>query len=198
MTTTELIELLKKYERGGATGHPREVMFEVDGRIIDTDDIEVIAAGDGLISELYLSLPSARSEIAKGINVLSKDYISRQVAIDLCDKVIERDKSGENVVVEAMKAWKACMLGLPSKQPEWKRDKGEWIIDPFQIRVDKHVCSKCRHLAPAIITGSRLVGDVSPSGDTGGHWVYDEEIFLSDFCPYCGADMRGERNDNEV
>lgn len=68
MTTTELIELLKKYERGGATGRPREVMFEVDDRIIDTVGIEVIGSGDGLISELYLSLPSTptvKSEDAK-------------------------------------------------------------------------------------------------------------------------------------
>ncbi|MBQ1471842.1 MAG: hypothetical protein IIZ34_05735, partial [Eubacterium sp.] len=62
MTTTELIELLKKHERGGATGRPREVMFEVDDRIIDTDGIEVTGSGDGLISELYLSLPSAEPE----------------------------------------------------------------------------------------------------------------------------------------
>ena len=60
MTTTELIELLKKHERGGATGRPREVMFEVDDRIIDTDGIEVTGSGDGLISELYLSLPSVQ------------------------------------------------------------------------------------------------------------------------------------------
>ena len=62
MTTTELIELLKKHERGGATGRPREVMFEVDDRIIDTDGIEVTGSGDGLISELYLSLPSVQPE----------------------------------------------------------------------------------------------------------------------------------------
>ena len=62
MTTTELIELLKKHERGGATGRPREVMFEVDDRIIDTDGIEVTGSGDGLITELYLSLPSAEPD----------------------------------------------------------------------------------------------------------------------------------------
>ena len=66
MTTTELIELLKKNERGGATGRPREVMFEVDDRIIDTDGIEVTGSGDGLISELYLSLPSAQQGQKKG------------------------------------------------------------------------------------------------------------------------------------
>lgn len=65
MTTTELIELLKKHERGGATGRPREVMFEVDDRIIGTDGIEVTGSGDGLISELFLSLPSAQPEIVR-------------------------------------------------------------------------------------------------------------------------------------
>lgn len=65
MTTTELIELLKKHERGGATGRPREVMFEVDERIIGTDGIEVTGSGDGLISELYLSLPSAQPKNGK-------------------------------------------------------------------------------------------------------------------------------------
>ena len=67
MTTTELIELLKKHERGGATGRPREVMFEVDDRIIGTDGIEVTGSGDGLISELYLSLPSAQPKKGKWI-----------------------------------------------------------------------------------------------------------------------------------
>ena len=65
MTTTELIELLKKHERGGATGRPREVMFEVGDRIIDTDGVEVTGSGDGLISELYLSLPSVEPEIIR-------------------------------------------------------------------------------------------------------------------------------------
>ena len=62
MTTTELIELLQKNERGGATGRPREVMFEVGDRIINTDRIDVIGSGDGLISELYISLPSSQPE----------------------------------------------------------------------------------------------------------------------------------------
>lgn len=59
MTTTELIKILKKYERGGATGRPREVMFEAGDRLIDTDGIEVIGSADGLITALYLSLPGA-------------------------------------------------------------------------------------------------------------------------------------------
>ena len=59
MTTTELIEILRKNESGGASGRPREVSFCVGDRIISTDGIEVTGSGDGLTTELYLSLPDA-------------------------------------------------------------------------------------------------------------------------------------------
>ena len=59
MTTTELIELLRNYEFGGATGRPREVMFEVNEVIYHTDGMRVSGTGDGLFTELFLELPSA-------------------------------------------------------------------------------------------------------------------------------------------
>lgn len=59
MTTTELIALLRENEFGGASGRPREVSFCVGDRIISTDGIEVTGSGDGLITELDLSLPDA-------------------------------------------------------------------------------------------------------------------------------------------
>lgn len=87
MTTTELIELLKKHERGGATGRPREVMFEVDDRIIDTDGIEVTGSGDGLISELYLSLPSAQPEqIARDIATIIENERDMRVILKNADR----------------------------------------------------------------------------------------------------------------
>jgi hypothetical protein len=46
------------------------------------------------------------------------DVIYRQAAIDLADKIIERDTSGNNDVVKAMSAWKECIKGLPSIQSE--------------------------------------------------------------------------------
>ena len=57
MKTTQLIDLLKKYECGAVTGRPREVYFEVGDEIIKTDGIEVIGSGDGLVTDLFLSLP---------------------------------------------------------------------------------------------------------------------------------------------
>lgn len=46
------------------------------------------------------------------------DTISRQAVIDAADKIIERDKSGNNDVVKAMIAWKVFVEGLPSVQPD--------------------------------------------------------------------------------
>lgn len=65
MTTTELIKLLKKYELGGATGRPREVMFQIGDEIVETGNIEVVGAGDGLVTELFLSLPSLERKKGK-------------------------------------------------------------------------------------------------------------------------------------
>ena len=56
MTTTALINLLKKYEFGGGTGRPRKVYLEIEDEIIDTDRISVGGTGDGLFSELFLSI----------------------------------------------------------------------------------------------------------------------------------------------
>lgn len=50
------------------------------------------------------------------------------------------------------------------------RPKGKWIDGG---RYSNHICSICREEAECLQAG----GGVE---------------FLSDFCPYCGADMRGE------
>lgn len=46
------------------------------------------------------------------------DLIERQAAIDAADKVIGRDTSGNNAVVNAMIAWSEYIKTLPSAQPE--------------------------------------------------------------------------------
>lgn len=46
------------------------------------------------------------------------DLISRSAAIDAADKIIERDTSGSNAVVNAMIAWSEYIRTLPSAQPE--------------------------------------------------------------------------------
>ena len=103
------------------------------------------------------------------------DLISRQAAIDAADKIIERDTSGSNAVVNAMIAWSEYIRALPSAQPE--RKKGKWIKipefcgDDVSGFIDNHFsCSECKKEAEI------------------NSWGF---YILSDFCPNCGADMRG-------
>lgn len=55
--------------------------------------------------------------------------ISLQAAIDAADKIIERDTSGSNAVVNAMIAWSEYIRTLPSAQPEIIRCKDcrHWV-----------------------------------------------------------------------
>ncbi len=56
MTTTELINLLKKYEHGGVTGRPRNVYICADNKIYSMNPVG-ISTGDGICgAELFLSL----------------------------------------------------------------------------------------------------------------------------------------------
>lgn len=97
------------------------------------------------------------------------DSISRQMAIYAADKIIARDTSGNNDVVQAMIAWKEYVKHLPSAQPE--RKKGEWINHRNDNGHNIADCSEC---------GSAI------------QWFDDDE--KPKFCCMCGADMRGEQD----
>lgn len=81
MKTTQLIDLLKKYERGAVTGRPREVYFEVGDEIIKTDGIEVTGSGDGLVTDLFLSLPDLDAVPV----IRCKDCKHREVENGFCE-----------------------------------------------------------------------------------------------------------------
>ena len=61
------------------------------------------------------------------------ELIERQAAIDAAEKIIERDTSGNNAVVNAMIAWSEYIRALPPAQPEpsipvaWIERKIEWL-----------------------------------------------------------------------
>lgn len=61
---------------------------------------------------------------------------------------------------------------LPSAQPEQK--KGSWNV----IQGNIVVCSECGMLAPKSMTGCLMNRHLEPN--------------RTNFCPNCGADMRGE------
>ena len=73
------------------------------------------------------------------------------------------------VSVEAIEY--AFNSGYAEAKAKFERPKGEWIIDGYHIR-----CNKCNEY---ICTQDR-----------------EGAVIPNNFCPNCGADMRGKKNDN--
>lgn len=97
---------------------------------------------------------------------MNDDLISRAAAIDILDAYQVMVENGE----ENPYAWaRLRMSELPPAQPV--RKKGEWISKGY----GEYRCSSCRNIVDL-----------------------DEEILMSikmfDYCPVCGADMRGEQD----
>ena len=101
------------------------------------------------------------------------DTISRQAAIDALDKRF--DKIPMEQTTEILKLRKD-LRGLPSIQSEQKR--GRWIYGEDEYGIDGYHCDKCGFFVP---------------------WDYTHKFinYIEDynFCPSCGADMRGEQDE---
>ena len=65
MTTTELIELLKKYEVGGITKRPREISITINDKLfMGNPTISVNGTGDGIAgAEIDLDIDGDYEEI---------------------------------------------------------------------------------------------------------------------------------------
>lgn len=114
---------------------------------------------------------------------MDNSLIKRQDAIDaLCSVCgVDCDKSKfvyggkqEDQVILCPEHY--VLTQLPSAQPE--RKKGKWIINEYGAVV----CSECKWNAPRIMTGCLA----------NRHLDYDK----SDYCWHCGADMRGDQDEN--
>ena len=101
------------------------------------------------------------------------DLISRQAAIEALDKRF--DKIPMEQTTEILKLRKD-LRGLPSIQSEQKR--GRWIYGEDEYGIDGYHCDKCGFFVP---------------------WDYTHKFinYIEDynFCPSCGADMRGEQDE---
>ena len=100
------------------------------------------------------------------------DYINREEVIEMLWDLVELENAYEmkKQAVEIVQNWE------PSDVRE--NVKGEWIDTTSG---EHYKCSHCGALAPIWI-------------DESNSCEYDKDIseWLSDFCPNCGADMRGE------
>ena len=116
-------------------------------------------------------LPSAQPDVPD-TNV--GDMISREDAIkEICEDIewLESQGCTEIPLAERKERDVDIIKNLPSVQPK----HGKWIWNGDTLDWERlHYCSECKKYALR---------------DTDGKY----EV-LSDFCPHCGADMRGERD----
>ena len=107
------------------------------------------------------------------------DFVDRQAAIE----VFEDTTFTKNEIVRRLSE-------LPSVQSE--RKKGKWIGGESYWW---HRCSVCGNTAVDIKSGFSLDSDPYDFSGENGHTTYYFKEFLSDYCPFCGADMRKEIED---
>lgn len=135
------------------------------------------AYGDSICAEPYYEAVDAAVEALKNLqptcNQLATDCISRQAAIDALDNIkIQRNASWYTFYQRALTA----MSNLPSAQPE--RKKGKWIDEGKIVPLNEFGCT----------TGWCECSEC-------GKWLVasDEYSIHGNYCPNCGADMRGEQ-----
>lgn len=94
------------------------------------------------------------------------EYITKRKAIESADQIIQIDDSGDNTVVEAMKAWKVFIEAIPAADVV-PVVHARWVnYSPVTIK-----CSRC------------------------GHVIHDWRYSECKYCPNCGAKMDGERKE---
>lgn len=115
------------------------------------------------------------------------DLIDRQAAIDAIkrEQAYYAPEDGAEIFYEYNHAIKA-LKNLPSAQPERKRGKWELKEDilSWEGTFDGYFCSEC---------GKGFLNDLCCNN--GADWVDVKKDFK--FCPFCGADMRGEENETD-
>lgn len=96
------------------------------------------------------------------------DLIRRQDAIELAMQYCPDDDGSCSKAGADIREMLDKLEDLPPAQPE--RKKGKWIRISDEPFADRFECSECGKLPP----------------------IENYEWRLSDYCPNCGADMRGE------
>lgn len=82
------------------------------------------------------------------------------------------DDNGETLVLTDKRGYTRAVELLPYEE----RPQGKWIVDEDNVFYNFKKCSNC---------------------GVGAEWLDGGSQLLSNFCPNCGADMRGEKNDRK-
>ena len=110
------------------------------------------------------------------------DSISRQAAIDALEEPCKvSDTWTDEYAVGERTQWEKDVKALNSLPSAQERKKGKWIeFDSDEDKYDIIKCSHCKHI---------FTVDSYHWSDIG--FVKDD----FNFCPNCGADMRGEEDE---
>ena len=105
------------------------------------------------------------------------DLIERQAAIEEINNICPVDTEYDCTLLDRVDV-RCALSDLPSAQPD--RKKGNWIYGEDEYGIDGYHCDKCGFFVP---------------------WDYAHKFisYIEDynFCPSCGADMRGSNNEYE-
>ena len=93
------------------------------------------------------------------------DLINREDAIEILSERAESLRGMQGDLGGACRGAMRIIESLPSAEPE--RHRGEWIVDGHERGFSE--CSKCGYIAVSVLSERHY-----------------------NFCPFCGADMRGD------
>lgn len=118
------------------------------------------------IAEMIANMPSAQPDLQPTCNQLATDCISRQAAIDIAMQYCPDDDGSCSKAGADIRELLDEFENLPSAQPERKKGKWRLVTKPTDSFAG-YRCSECNEL------------------------VYGK----TNYCPRCGAEMKGDANE---
>ena len=131
-----------------------------------------------LIKQLEDMLLIYGDRIILTITDIESEYNIKEIKGKMCAKYFEPSDHVAEVTIRIKR--NSSIKTLPSVTP--KRKTGQWIHEIVNSYTEKTYCSECGKSAPFVYVSDDYYG-VHTHG----------EVRKTDFCPHCGADMRGER-----